>query len=60
MLRRLINRLLGRTSEGEVDPTTDGREPLDTQPAHDGSDDRAAGEAADAAIRTAGDTPHLG
>jgi hypothetical protein len=58
MLRRLIRRLLGRDDDGEIDESGVTHDRLVTHPSDTRyDDDRAAGEAADAAIRAAGNRP---
>ena len=58
MLPRLIRRLLGRDDEREIDESGVTRDPSVTHPSDTRYDDeRAAGEAADAAIRAAGNRP---
>jgi hypothetical protein len=56
MLRRVIRRLLGRDDEDEIDESGVTRDRMVTHPSDNRyDDDRAANEAADAALRAGGD-----
>jgi hypothetical protein len=56
MLRKLINRLLGRGDDSEIDESGVTRDRMITHPSDDRyDDDRAVNEAADAALRGGAD-----